>query len=118
MGQAYVKPENCASKPEVMAGADDGSLLIMDLRTPGEVSGGKIDAKRWINLSWSSNFKDAFALSGDDFKTKYGISKPAPDGSDLILYCQSGGRSSQGVQHLLDLGYTKVRHYPGGYGSW
>lgn len=109
---------HCASQSTIEQGAADGSVLVIDVRGPGEItSSGKIAAKRWLNLVWPDECKTALAMPKDEFKAKYG-DQPADDGSDLIINCGSGKRSAMALQVAFDHGYSKARHFPGGYGNW
>ncbi len=41
-----------------------------------------------------------------------------PREREIILHCKSGGRSSEVLRHLLDDGYSDVRHVSGGILDW
>jgi molybdopterin/thiamine biosynthesis adenylyltransferase/rhodanese-related sulfurtransferase len=47
------------------------------------------------------------------------VNQAVPDrGSDLVLYCSVGQRSSRACEQLLRLGYTRVRSLAGGLSAW
>lgn len=109
---------HCASQATIEKGASDGTFLVVDVRRSDEItSSGKIAAKRWLNLVWPDEYKSALDLKKDQFKAKYG-DIPADDGSNLIINCGSGKRSAMALQVAFDHGYTKARHFTGGYGNW
>lgn len=41
-----------------------------------------------------------------------------PSGQKLVLYCQSGNRSTKAAQQCLEAGFTSVIHLRGGIPSW
>lgn len=41
-----------------------------------------------------------------------------PSGKKLVLYCQSGNRSTKAAQRYLEAGFTSVIHLRGGIPSW
>ncbi|XP_039252858.1 thiosulfate sulfurtransferase/rhodanese-like domain-containing protein 3 [Styela clava] len=111
-------PENCASYQEIIAGIQKKELIVVDVRSPHEIEGsGKIECDRWLNIP-IAEVKNAFSMDDDSFKSKYGIAKPKKEDSDLIFNCGSGKRSGMAINDVKSLGYTKARHYPGGYGKW
>lgn len=82
---------------------DKGDGIILDVRTPGEYANGNIGGS--INI----DFRDAgFAASVDT------LDKTKP----VYVYCQSGGRSGQAKEILINQGFTKVYNLVGGYGNW
>merc|ERR1712156_1118434 len=87
--------------------------MVIDVRTPQEVSMGKIDAEWWANIPLNE-FRQAFALSPDDFESKYGVRKPKLD-DDIILQCRSGARSQVAQYMLHDKGYSNTKNFRGGY---
>ena len=67
--------------------------LLVDVRSTGEFAGGHIEGAVNIPL--------------DQFVQKYASSLPNKT-QQIILYCQSGGRSGQAVQFLKQQQYTQV----------
>jgi len=53
-------------------------------------------------------------LSAGEFRTKYGFTKPTPDGPSVIVYCRSGVRAGQAATLLIQqFGFTRyVDHLP------
>ncbi|MBL6663663.1 MAG: thioredoxin fold domain-containing protein [Flavobacteriales bacterium] len=77
--------------------------IILDVRTPQEVSSGAIENASTID------FYD------HDFERK--ISKIQKD-KTVFVYCKSGGRSSQAAKLLLKSGQAKVVNLSGGIMAW
>tara|TARA_B100000925_G_C21940797_1_gene444505 strand:- start:290 stop:1012 length:723 start_codon:yes stop_codon:yes gene_type:complete len=77
--------------------------IILDVRTPQEVSSGAIENASTID------FYD------QDFEKK--ISKIQKD-KTVYVYCKSGARSSQAAKLLLNSGQAKVVNLNGGIMSW
>ncbi len=75
---------------------------VIDVRTIAEVESGKIPGA--MNIV----FSDGFAESMKDFDKQ----KP------VILYCQSGGRSTMASSKLVKAGFKKVYNYSGSYSDW
>jgi len=81
----------------------EGKVKIIDVRTPEETSNGMIPNAQPID------FRAA------DFQEK--ISSFNKDGNYLI-YCKSGGRSSNSLQMMQKMGYKNVYNMLGGYDAW
>lgn len=94
---------------ENVAGAHAHSLLMdpeiitVDIRTPDEVSQGYITGA------------DIFIDFYDDFDTKV---EKLDRNKGVLLYCQSGGRSTEAAQRLIDMGFPRVYNLEGGFQSW
>ncbi|XP_047109835.1 thiosulfate:glutathione sulfurtransferase-like isoform X2 [Schistocerca piceifrons] len=91
-------------------------LYLVDVREPRELQEtGELPGSVNIPLTeLQSALKD---LSENDFQKKYGAKKPGLN-APLIFSCRSGARSLKALQLALDLGYTKAKHYKGGYSDW
>lgn len=76
---------------------------LVDVRTPGEVSRGKIgDA---VNI----NVHDA------DFKTQLSkLDKNKP----VLVYCAAGSRSAKAVSIMKGMGFSEIHELKGGYNAW
>jgi thioredoxin 1 len=76
---------------------------LIDVRTPSEFSGGKIDGA--LNLDWNgSEFNDQAAT----------LDKNIP----VFVYCLSGGRSAAAADYLRDEGFKNVYELSGGMMKW
>ncbi len=78
---------------------------IIDVRTPEEISQGK------ITLAHEVNYFDA------DFQKKVeklNLDKSKP----VVVYCAVGGRSSKAAEVLIKMGFKNVLNLEGGYNSY
>lgn len=81
----------------------DATVVVLDIRTPGEFAVGHI--KGAINIDFN----------GDDFKSKIAaLDKSA----QYLMHCQSGGRSGKSLAMFKELGFAHVRHLKDGMGGW
>lgn len=78
-------------------------VQLIDVRTAGEVSTGKIASA--INIDYNS---DAF----DELAAKLDPSKP------VMVYCKVGGRSTRAVKVFQSLGFKEIYELDGGIISW
>ncbi len=78
----------------------EGAMLV-DVRSPGEFSGGHIEGAISIPIQELSGRTDEL---GDK-------------GSPIVLYCQSGARSAMAKRLLESKGFSQV-HDMGSMGSW
>ncbi len=76
--------------------------VIIDVRMPNEVSSGKIQGARNINVM--GGFKSQVANLPKDKK--------------YLLYCRSGSRSARASQIMGDLGFENVSNLQGGVMAW
>lgn len=83
------------------------NFLLIDVREVSELSSGVIATPNChpYNLPWNSHVLDS------------NMSK-LPKNVMMILYCQSGVRSSAATQHLDSNGFTMVYSLVGGFGGW
>lgn len=77
--------------------------LVLDVRTPGEVSKGKLPNASVIDFN-AEGFERKVAL----------ISRDKP----VFVYCASGGRSARAAELMTKLGFKKVTNLTGGYRAW
>lgn len=82
----------------------DKTVLLLDVRTPGEIQNtGKIAGA--ININFSS----------PDFQAQLAsLDKRKP----VVVYCASGGRSPRAAAQMTKLGFKTVYDYPGGMNDW
>ena len=79
------------------------NVVLIDVRTPGEVANGKIEGAKELDYR-ASNFEQEL-LNLDPEKT-------------YLVYCASGGRSSNTCEKMVQNGYQKVYNLRGGYNAW
>ena len=78
-------------------------IVLIDVRTPGEIAPGKISNALEIDIS-SPTFKDQ--ISNLDKNKEY------------IVYCAVGGRSATAVSAMQQMGFTKIHNLTPGYSGW
>jgi len=100
---------NGLSAQQAVAGASDGSVIVIDVRDHGELAmSGKAKGALHIPLM---RLRDMADPRHPDFRQE--LSREAT----IALYCASGARSNAAAQMLQQLGYTEV-HNIGGLGHW
>lgn len=98
--QSSIKKVVPAAEFKAMLGDD---IQLIDVRTPGEVSGGKIENAQNIDFN-GANFKAELEKLDKNKKT--------------LVYCAAGGRSGKAAQIMQDMGFKEVYDLQGGYGNW
>ncbi len=88
---------------EFKALVDAGKGTLLDVRTAGEVSQGKIAGATHIDF-YSSDFSVRVA--------KLDKTKP------VYVYCASGGRSGGAMRKMKKMGFLSIYNLSGGIGSW
>ena len=82
---------------------DQPDAVVLDVRTPMEVSQGKIPGAQVIDLMDSQFMQKVEALD----KTK-----------PYVVYCRSGNRSAQACNYMAGRGFDKLYNLNGGIGDW
>jgi thiosulfate/3-mercaptopyruvate sulfurtransferase len=95
-----------------------GEVVLVDVRNEGEYTGatgypcdprqGHIPTARHLQLSSLME-----AGSVEQIRELVG----RPEGTEIVAYCHSGGRSAMAVQILLGAGYD-ARNYTGSWHDW
>lgn len=98
--QSGIKKVVPAAEFKAMLGDD---IQLIDVRTPGEVNGGKIENAQNIDFN-GANFKAELEKLDKNKKT--------------LVYCAAGGRSGKAAQIMQDMGFKEVYDLQGGYGNW
>ncbi|XP_034400239.1 thiosulfate:glutathione sulfurtransferase [Cyclopterus lumpus] len=91
------------------------NLLLVDVRTKEEVDKGHIQGSVHIPLD---TVDAALLMAPDQFKAKYGVSKPLFDAPELVFHCMMGLRARAATTKAYELGYVNARNYTGGYKEW
>lgn len=80
-----------------------GQAVLLDVRTPEEVSQGVIPGARHIDI-YDADFKER--------------AKQLPKDQPVFVYCAAGGRSAQAMEFLNEQGYQEVYNLSGGMRAW
>ncbi|KAL6117570.1 tstd1 [Pungitius sinensis] len=95
--------------------AKSKNLLLVNVRTKEEVDKGTIQGSVHIPLD---TVDAAFAMAPEQFKAKYGVTKPQLDAPELVFHCQLGRRGDMATTKARQHGYVNARNYAGGYKEW
>jgi thiosulfate/3-mercaptopyruvate sulfurtransferase len=105
------------TRDELAERLDDPELIVLDVRTPEEYAGeygapcdprqGHIPGARNIDVAELMN------LSAAEIRERLGV----PEGTEVIAYCHSGGRSAIACSLLRAAGY-RARNYQGSWHEW
>ncbi|TAM78419.1 MAG: sulfurtransferase [Chloroflexota bacterium] len=121
-----------AFRDDILPHLDDGTLALVDVRSPAEYSGEVVappgmseTAQRGghipgaASIPWSQAVAEDGTFKGPEaLKALYEARGVTPE-RDIIAYCRIGERSSHTwfVLHEL-LGYPRVRNYDGSWTEW
>jgi phage shock protein E len=81
----------------------NSSVVLLDIRTPGEFYSGKIDGAQNIDMYQESFISELSKLDKDGF---------------YIIYCATGGRTRSALRIFQRLGFKRVYNMMGGITSW
>lgn len=88
---------------EAMPMLQDSNVVVIDVRTPGEIQAGYITGAD-LFIDYNGDFKGGIA-DLDKSKT-------------YLVYCRSGGRSSGAAKMMEEAGFTSIYNLSGGISSW
>lgn len=81
----------------------EAGVVILDVRTPGEIAKGKIEGAEEMD------YKDP------GFAEKI---KSLDKNKTYLIYCASGGRSAKTCNMMAESGFTGLYNLKGGYAAW
>ncbi|XP_053180330.1 thiosulfate:glutathione sulfurtransferase [Scomber japonicus] len=90
-------------------------LFLVDVRSKEEVDKGHIQGSVHIPVD---TVEAAFRMTPEEFKGKYGVTKPLLDAPELVFHCQMGKRGGAATAKAHEIGYVNARNYTGGYKEW
>ncbi|KAM9826808.1 thiosulfate:glutathione sulfurtransferase [Neosynchiropus ocellatus] len=91
------------------------NIQLLDVRNPDEFQAGKIPHA--VNVPLDS-LEESLQLSPEQFLQRFGVKAPLRDEDNLVFQCRSGKRSLKALDIARRLGFSKARHYEGGYSEW
>lgn len=90
-------------------------IQLFDVRNPDEYQAGRIPDAVNIPLG---NLEESLKLSPEHFQQKFEVKAPERDDDNIVFHCRSGKRSSKALDIARQLGFSRARHYEGGYSEW
>lgn len=99
-------PDDYAGEVDAAAAAElveRGEVLVLDIRTPEEFADGHLPGA--VNIDYLA----------EDFAER--LRKLDRD-REILMHCQSGGRSALSLSKFSELGFGKIHHFAGGYRAW
>ncbi|XP_053684047.1 rhodanese domain-containing protein CG4456-like isoform X2 [Sabethes cyaneus] len=104
-----------ATYEEVLDLPNHPEKLLIDVRGADELAEtGQIPTS--INIPLPT-VEQALQLSDDEFKAKYGRTKPNPE-TEVIFHCKLGGRAQKAADMATGLGFKNARNYKGSWTEW
>jgi len=83
---------------------DKDNVLIVDVRTDGEVAQGVIPGAIQIDF-----------MNKDEFQA--GVAQLSKE-KDVLVYCKVGGRSAKAAEYMESQGFKSVYDLDGGFDAW
>ncbi|XP_070784447.1 thiosulfate:glutathione sulfurtransferase [Enoplosus armatus] len=90
-------------------------IQLFDVRNPDEYQAGRIPDAVNIPLG---NLEESLKLSPEHFQLIFEVRAPGKDDDNIVFHCKSGNRSSKALDIARQLGFSRARHYKGGYSEW
>lgn len=115
-----------ADKAYILKHLGDTAVVLLDARSVDEYRGGKRFAERGghipgaVNLDWMQTMDRNRGLRfkpAEELRTMLTSLGVTPD-KEVVCYCQSHHRSAHSCMMLKNLGYPRVRGYPGSWSEW
>uniref|UniRef100_A0A672NL57 Si:ch211-161h7.8 n=1 Tax=Sinocyclocheilus grahami TaxID=75366 RepID=A0A672NL57_SINGR len=91
------------------------SVQLFDVRNPDEFLAGRIPDSINIPLG---QLEESLKLPPLQFQQQFGVKAPKKEDDDIVFHCRSGKRSLTALEIAHRLGFSKARHYAGGYIDW
>lgn len=91
------------------------SIQLFDVRNPDEFQAGRIPDSVNVPLG---QLEESLKLSPEQFKKLFKVKAPKKEDDDIVFHCQRGRRSLTALETAWCLGFSRARHYAGGYSEW
>ncbi|KAI4888014.1 hypothetical protein NFI96_034677 [Prochilodus magdalenae] len=91
------------------------SVQLFDVRNPGEFQAGCIPGAVNIPLG---QLEESLQLPPKAFEKRFEVKAPKKEDDNIVFHCRTGRRSLSALEIAWRLGFTKARHYEGGYVEW
>ena len=127
-GEFFASPDDSviADVERMLDTIHNADVVLLDARTELEYVGEDVRAARGGHIPGAINFDYTLAIDlvedgkvqrADVIRDLLNARGITPD-HEIIVYCQTHHRSSHTYQVLKDLGFPRVRAYPGSWSEW
>ena len=127
-GEFFTSPDDSviADVERILDSIHNVDVVLLDARTELEYVGEDVRAARGGHIPGAINFDYTLAIDlvedgkvqrADVIRDLLNARGITPD-HEIIVYCQTHHRSSHTYQVLKDLGFLRVRAYPGSWSEW
>ncbi|XP_038052333.1 uncharacterized protein LOC119725039 [Patiria miniata] len=96
---------------------ESGDMQMIDVRDASEIEEFGTIIKDICHIP-VLDVEAALQLPDGEFRSKYGRGKPQKSDDNIVFTCKKGIRSLKARDTARSLGYSKARHYPGGWMEW
>ncbi|KAL3847419.1 hypothetical protein ACJMK2_018330 [Sinanodonta woodiana] len=104
------------SYEDLVALINDADVQLIDVRDEKDIKEQGAFPKA-VNISLC-DLKEALKMDNEKFREKYHFEKPQPTDTNIVFVGYKSVKSSAALEIAHKLGYTKSRHYPGGFEEW
>ncbi|KAG7317612.1 hypothetical protein KOW79_018647 [Hemibagrus wyckioides] len=91
------------------------SVQLFDVRKPDEFQAGRIPDS--VNLPLGQ-LEESLKLPPEQFEKRFKVKAPKKEDDNIVFHCQRGRRSLTALETAWRLGFSRARHYAGGYSEW
>ncbi|XP_026794047.3 thiosulfate:glutathione sulfurtransferase [Pangasianodon hypophthalmus] len=91
------------------------SVQLFDIRNRDEFLAGHIPDSVNIPLG---QLEESLMLSPEQFEKLFKVKAPKKEDDNIVFHCQRGRRSLTALETAWRLGFSRARHYAGGYSEW
>ncbi|XP_028289293.1 thiosulfate:glutathione sulfurtransferase [Parambassis ranga] len=93
----------------------NSDIQLFDVRNPDEYQAGRIPQAVNIPLG---TLEESLKLTPERFQQKFDMKAPKKNDDNIVFHCRSGNRSAKALGIAHQLGFSRARHYAGGYAEW
>ncbi|KAG7487274.1 hypothetical protein MATL_G00021490 [Megalops atlanticus] len=107
--------DSVVSYEQLKAMLSSHSVQLFDVRNPDEFQAGHISGATNVPLG---DLADALKMAPAQFKQQFRVEAPSKQDENIVFHCQKGRRSATALEIAHGLGFSRARHYVGGYAEW
>ncbi|XP_054621718.1 thiosulfate:glutathione sulfurtransferase isoform X2 [Dunckerocampus dactyliophorus] len=90
-------------------------LQLFDVRNPDEFKAGHIPHA--VNMPLGS-LEESLKMSPESFQQRFQVRAPGKKDDNIVFHCFSGRRSAKALDIARKMGFSRAKHYKGGYSEW